>query len=283
MNANPSSTSPTLNANGKPDNPSVTPVEQPKLQVRLKNEDGVVKLILPREAETANAASWNELWEQLQQRLKGGKRFWQPLTAVHLIAYDRLLDARQLQSIADALGDVSLQLQLVETSRRQTAVAAATEGYSITQQSEIAPLATPPAVTQIPLLVEPMYLQMTVRSGMDIRHQGSVIIMGDVNPGGEIFAGGDIIVWGRLRGIAHAGYPTNPQCLIMALQMEPTQLRIADRVARAPESSPAQFEPEIAYVTPQGIRIARSADLKTTPYLNELTNQGSQPADSIFG
>jgi septum site-determining protein MinC len=283
MNANPSSTSPTLNANGKPDNPSVTPAEQPKLQVRLKNEDGVVKLILPREAETANAASWNELWEQLQQRLKGGKRFWQPLTAVHLIAYDRLLDARQLQSIADALGDVSLQLQLVETSRRQTAVAAATEGYSITQQSEIAPLATPPAVTQIPLLVEPMYLQMTVRSGMDIRHQGSVIIMGDVNPGGEIFAGGDIIVWGRLRGIAHAGYPTNPQCLIMALQMEPTQLRIADRVARAPESSPAQFEPEIAYVTPQGIRIARSADLKTTPYLNELTNQGSQPADSIFG
>lgn len=279
MNANPSSTSPTLNANGNPDNPSVTPVEQPKLQVRLKNEDGVVKLILPREAETTNAASWNELWEQLQQRLKGSKRFWQPLTAVHLIAYDRLLDARQLQSIADALGDVSLQLQLVETSRRQTAVAAATEGYSITQQSAIAPLAPPPAAAQIPLLVEPMYLQMTVRSGMDIRHQGSVIIMGDVNPGGEIFAGGDIIVWGRLRGIAHAGYPTNPQCLIMALQMEPTQLRIADRVARAPENPPLQFEPEIAYVTPQGIRIARAADLKTTPYLNELTNQGSQPAD----
>jgi septum site-determining protein MinC len=279
MNANPSSTSPTLNAKGKPDTAPVTSAEQPKLQVRLKNEDGVVKLILPTEAETANSASWNDLWEQLQQRLQGGKRFWQPLTAVHLIAYDRLLDARQLQSIADALGDVSLQLQLVETSRRQTAVAAATEGYSITQQSTIAPLAPPPAAAQIPLLTEPIYLQMTVRSGMDIRHQGSVIIMGDVNPGGEIFAGGDIIVWGRLRGIAHAGYPTNSQCLIMALQMEPTQLRIADRVARAPENQPSQFEPEIAYVTPQGIRIARAADLKITPFLNELTNPGSQQAD----
>lgn len=279
MNANPSSTSPTLNAKGKSDTASVTPAEQPRLQVRLKNEDGVVKLILPTEAETANSVSWNDLWEQLQQRLKGGKRFWQPLTAVHLIAYDRLLDARQLQSIADALGDVSLQLQLVETSRRQTAVAAATEGYSITQQSTIAPLAPPPAAAQIPLLTEPIYLQMTVRSGMDIRHQGSVIIMGDVNPGGEIFAGGDIIVWGRLRGIAHAGYPTNSQCLIMALQMEPTQLRIADRVARAPENPPPQFEPEIAYVTPQGIRIARAADLKITPFLNELTNPGSQQAD----
>jgi septum site-determining protein MinC len=279
MNANPSSLSPTLNAQGKTDTASVTPAEQPKLQVRLKNEDGVVKLILPTEAETANSTSWNDLWEQLQHRLQGGKRFWQPLTAVHLIAYDRLLDARQLQSIADALGDVSLQLQLVETSRRQTAVAAATEGYSITQQSTIAPLAPPPVAAAIPLLVEPMYLQMTVRSGMDIRHPGSVIIMGDINPGGEVVAGGDIIVWGRLRGIAHAGYPANDRCLIMALQMEPTQLRIADRVARAPENPPPQFEAEIAYVTPQGIRIARAADLKTTPYLNELANPNSQSTE----
>jgi septum site-determining protein MinC len=253
--------------------------EQPKLQIRLKNEDGVVKLVLPTTAETPPSASWNDLWEQLQLRLQGAKRFWQPLTAVHLIAHDRLLDARQLQGIADALSDVALQLQLVETSRRQTAVAAATAGYSISQQSKIAPLTPPPIEPQTPILAEPMYLQMTVRSGMDIRHEGTVIIMGDVNPGGEIFAAGDIIVWGRLRGIAHAGYPNNPQCLIMALQMEPTQLRIADRVARAPESPPPQFEPEIAYVTPEGIRIARSVDIKATPYLRDLALPGSQRSD----
>ncbi len=279
MNSDPSSTLPTMNASGETDTTPVTPTEQPKLQLRLKNEDGVVKLILPTEAETPVSVSWNDLWEQLQQRLQGGKRFWQPLTAVHLIAHDRLLDARQLQVIADALSDVSLQLQLVSTSRRQTAVAAATAGYSITQQSTISPLTPQTDEPQTPLVSEPMYLQMTVRSGMDIRHQGSVIIMGDVNPGGEIFAAGDIIVWGRLRGIAHAGYPNNPQCLIMALQMEPTQLRIADRVARAPETPPPQFEPEIAYVTPQGIRIARAIDLKITPYLRELALPISQRAD----
>ena len=246
-----------------------TSTPPPKLQIRLKNEDGVVKLILPTEAETPASASWNDLSEQLQQRLQAGKRFWQPLTAVHLIAKDRLLDARQLQAINQALTEAALQLQLVTTSRRQTAVAAATAGYSVTQQSTIAPI-VPIATESTPILAEPIYLQMTVRSGMDIRHQGNVIIMGDVNPGGEIFAAGDIIVWGRLRGVAHAGYPNNPQCLIMALQMEPTQLRIADRVARAPETPPPQFEPEIAYVTPQGIRIARAIDMKTTPYLREL-------------
>lgn len=280
MNADSASTLSTLNAQGKADPISGNPTEQPKkLQIRLKNEDGVVKLILPIEAETPASASWNDLWEQLQQRLQAGKRFWQPLAVVHLIAQDRLLDARQLQAISDALTDVALQLQLVSTSRRQTAVAAAAAGYCVTQQSTIAPLSPQSTAAIATPTAEPLYLQMTVRSGMDIRHQGTVIIMGDVNPGGEIFAAGDIIIWGRLRGIAHAGYPNNPQCLIMALQMEPTQLRIADRVARAPETPPPQFEPEIAYVTPQGIRIARATELRTTPYLRELALPGSQRSD----
>ncbi|NJS42163.1 hypothetical protein HC766_08145, partial [Candidatus Gracilibacteria bacterium] len=56
-----------------------------------------------------------------------------------------------------------------------------------------------------------------------------------------------------------------------------------DRVARAPETPPPQFEPEIAYITPQGIRIARTLDIKTTPYLRELALPISQRSDGIFG
>ncbi len=280
MNGDSPSTLPTPNNQPEVEtNKAVASMELPKLQIQLKNEDGVVKLILPAESENPASASWDDLWEQIQQRLLGSRRFWQPLAKVHLIAHDRLIDARQLQSINNALLDVQLQLHLVATSRRQTAVAAATAGYSVTQQTKIAPLTSPPAQPPTPLLAEPLYLHMTVRSGMDIRHQGTIVIMGDVNPGGEIFAAGDIIIWGKLRGMAHAGYPNNPQCLIMALQMEPTQLRIADRVARAPENPPPQVEPEIAYVTPQGIRIARAADLKITPYLRELALPGSQLSD----
>jgi septum site-determining protein MinC len=279
MNGDSSSTLPIPNTPTETDSPAPILMDLPKLQIQLKSEDGVVKLILPTAAETPDSSSWNDLWEQLKQRLQGSRRFWQPLAGVHLIAHDRLIDGRQLQAINEALLEVQLQLQLVATSRRQTAVAAATAGYSVTQQTKIAPLTTQSEPPSAPLLAEPLYLHMTVRSGMDIRHQGTIIIMGDVNPGGEIFAAGDIIIWGRLRGMAHAGYPNNPQCLIMALQMEPTQLRIADRVARAPETPPPQFEPEIAYVTPQGIRIARSADLKITPYLRELALPGSQLSD----
>ncbi len=52
----------------------------------------------------------------------------------------------------------------------------------------------------------------------------------------------------------------------MALQMEPTQLRIADAVARAPEKLPMQFSPEVAHIMPQGIRIARASDFSRNQF-----------------
>ena len=235
------------------------------LQVRFKSDEKRLLLILPAEIQTpASATNWPDIWQQLKQRLNSGDRFWQPNTTVHLIAADRLLDGRQLQAIADALYEVQLQLVRVYTSRRQTAVAAATAGYCVEQQ-------VPSALNQTPTpsvpLAEPLYLQMTVRSGIEIRHSGTVVVLGDLNPGGIVVADGDILVWGRLRGIAHAGAGGNFQCLIMALQMEPTQLRIADYLARAPKTQPTQFYPEIAYVTPEGIRITKAADFSKSQFL----------------
>jgi septum site-determining protein MinC len=236
------------------------------VQVRLKSEGERLLLILPPEAEVPGAASWFDLWQQLKHRLNAGDRFWQANSIVHLMAQDRLLDGQKLQEIADALSEVELQLQRVYSSRRQTAVAAAAAGYSVEQQPPSYSLnQTPPEPAQ--LMAEPLYLQLTVRSGVEIRHPGTIVILGDLNPGGAVIAEGDIFVWGRLRGVAHAGAGGNRECRIMALQMEPTQLRIADAVARAPESPPAQFYPEVAYVTPQGIRIARAADFSKTNVL----------------
>jgi septum site-determining protein MinC len=206
--------------------------------------------------------------QQLKQRLNAGERFWLAETSVHLIARDRLLDGRQLQAIADALVEVQLRLTRVYTSRRQTAVAAATAGYSVEQQSSITQM-NPAGAESAQAMEEPLYLQTTLRSGGDIRHNGTVIILGDLNPGSSIVANGDIVVWGRLRGTAYAGAKGNAQCLIMALQMEPTQLRIADFVARAPETPPAQYYPEVAYVAPQGaIRIARALEFQRNQTLD---------------
>jgi septum site-determining protein MinC len=240
--------------------PAITENAVPNVvpQVRFKAEEGRLLLLLPVESELATSATaWADLWQQLKQRINAADRFWQPNTPVYLIARDRLLDARQLQAIADALTEAQLHLKRVYTSRRQTAVAAATSGFSVEQQLPAAHLNRGETGQA---LAEPLYIETTVRSGVEIRHPGTVVVIGDVNPGSSIIADGDVLVWGALRGVAQAGAAGNNRCLIMALRMDPTQIRIADFMARAPETPPNQYTPEVAYVTADGIRIARAAD-----------------------
>ena len=239
------------------------------VQVQFKSEKERLLVILPTEAQIpASEMAWSDIWQQLKLRLNAGDRLRTSSTPVHLVAQDRLLDGRQLQEFAEAFREVQLELKSVASSRRQTAIAAVTSGYSVEQlQPETSLNSEFKAATTTP--ADAMYLEMTVRSGTEIRHPGTVIILGDINPGGIVVAEGDIVIWGRLRGIAHAGAGGNRECLIMALQMEPTQLRIADTVARSPEKPPMQVFPEVAHITPQGIRIARANDFSRNQ-LNRL-------------
>jgi septum site-determining protein MinC len=239
------------------------------IQVQLKSEGERLLVILPDESQIpASELAWSEIWQQLKLRLNASDRFRQSSRPVHLIAKDRLLDGRQLQEFAEVLGEAQLDLKSVATSRRQTAIAAVTSGYSVEQISPDTSLNSQ-SQTPTPISADALYLEMTVRSGTEIRHPGTLVLLGDLNPGGILVAEGDIIVWGRLRGIAHAGAGGNRQCLIMALQMEPTQLRIADAVARSPEKSPMPTFPEVAHITSEGIRIARANDFSRNQ-LNRL-------------
>lgn len=226
-------------------------------QVHLKSEGEKLLLILPTPPPNEDSNYWLQTWQELKYCLKSSDRTWETGTNVYLLSQDRLLDSRQLQAIAEALNEVELQLKCVRTSRRQTAVVAATAGYSVEQETLTPSFPMGTSAARVPL-VEPLYLKTTVRSGTDIRHPGTVIILGDVNPGGKIIADGDILVWGCLRGVTHAGAKGDRECRIMALRMEPTQLRIADVVARAPATAPQELSPEVAYVALQGIRITQA-------------------------
>lgn len=227
-------------------------------QVSVQSEGENISIVLPQDKDVA-ATNWLEIIEQLSCRLNAIERTWSPNTTVYLIARDRLIDTTQLQSIAETLKQFSLELKRVSTSRRQTAVAAASAGYSVEQEHHQEAFVAN-QTQQLAKLVEPLYLQTTLRSGTEIRHPGTVIIVGDLNPGSAAIATGDIVVWGRLRGTAHAGAQGNRKCRIMALKMEPTQLRIADAIARAPEKLPEQFQPEVAYITSEGIRLKNAMD-----------------------
>lgn len=85
----------------------------------------------------------------------------------------------------------------------------------------------------------------TLRSGFSLHHSGHVVVIGDVNPGAEIVASGNVVVWGHLRGMVHAGAEGNEHAIVCALDLSPTQLRIAGQIAVTPHRR-GKTQPELA-------------------------------------
>ncbi len=98
-----------------------------------------------------------------------------------------------------------------------------------------------------------LFLRRTLRSGQRLQFPGDVTLVGDVNPGAELVAGGNVLVWGRVRGLVHAGAFGDRGAMIWALDLNPAQLRIADLIGRPPEQRRGRVRPERAYA--EGDRI----------------------------
>ena len=74
-----------------------------------------------------------------------------------------------------------------------------------------------------------------VRSGQVLKVPGDLLLIGDVNPGGTVMAGGNIFIMGILKGIAHADCNGNEEAVIAASSLKPSQLRISEHINRAPD------------------------------------------------
>lgn len=96
-----------------------------------------------------------------------------------------------------------------------------------------------------------------LRSGASLEFETSVIIIGDVNHGARVVSKGNIIVLGALKGNAFAGATGNTNSFVVALDMSPTQIRIADTIARAPDKPQKQEvkEAKIAFLEDGNIYI----------------------------
>lgn len=102
-----------------------------------------------------------------------------------------------------------------------------------------------------------LLVRRTIRSGQRVYYNGNVVVMGDVNPGAEIICSGDILVLGSLRGVAHAGAEGKVDATVYAFRLEPTQLRIAHYISRAPDGEvPQPSGPEIARVVENLIQVS---------------------------
>lgn len=92
------------------------------------------------------------------------------------------------------------------------------------------------------------FVRKTVRGGQCVRYVGNVVIVGDVNAGAEVYAGGNIMVLGTVRGHVHAGYSGNEKSIIGAFCMQPEIIQIGSIITRSPEGGEKPPYPEIAKI-----------------------------------
>jgi len=196
---------------------------------------------------TVGTAPLEEVLEQLSEQLRPTASFFRGGQAI-LHLGDRAMTQEELGRIDAMIGDFDMAVRCVVATGAMSRRAARALGLRAMSSLE---LSGPTIVGAADAWEgsEGVLVRRTVRSGQVVRHPGHVAVIGDVNAGAEIVAGGDVVVWGRLRGVVHAGAMGDDGAVVCALWMAPIQLRIGQHIARPPEEDEARgMKPEMALV-----------------------------------
>jgi septum site-determining protein MinC len=187
-----------------------------------------------------NAAQFSEVLQSLERQLLASQSFFRGSSA-KLFLHEGTLSDSQMDDIERLIADYGMRLNreplTVQMQRPQ--VEQVTEDTREVGEDNT------------------LLVRRTIRSGQRLHYDGNVVVMGDVNPGAEIVCTGDILVLGSLRGVAHAGVEGKVDATVFAFRLEPTQLRIAHVISRAPdEKLPQPSGPEIARVVENSIQLS---------------------------
>jgi septum site-determining protein MinC len=196
----------------------------------------------------ADGDAWPQASAGLMKRIDDATEFFKGAKLALAIG-PRALSAADLGRLRDELSDREVNLWAVLSDSPLTLKSAQALGLNVALPSS-APArrdAPDPEVDSEEARQEAVYVRRTLRSGRSVRHPGHVIVVGDVNPGAEIVAEGDIVVWGRLRGTVHAGAGGEKAAIVCALDLSPTQLRIANCIAISPPRK-GEPRPELARI-----------------------------------
>ncbi|GAA0334051.1 septum site-determining protein MinC [Bacillus carboniphilus] len=180
-----------------------------------------------------DSCSFSQLLEELEIKLSGHYEGQEdkPLVQVHIQTGLRYLSEDQ----KEVLSDLVRQKKNLVVGSIHSQVITREEAQKLKEENEIV------SVTRV------------IRSGQVLKVPGDLLLIGDVNPGGTVIAGGNIFVMGVLRGIAHAGFEGNKEAVVVASKMTPSQLRIADSFNRAPDQYDENgHDMECAYIDQEG-------------------------------
>ena len=182
------------------------------------------------------AGEWGELQTLLFTQIDERSAFFRG-ARLALDVGNQPLRVAELSKLRDGLSEREVSLWAVVSESPKTVQTAQLLGLAtrISKQRKAEKL--PPPVVDAGSDETALWIQRTLRSGTRIEYPGNVVVMGDVNPGAEIAAEGNVLIWGRLRGSVHAGAvfrtgaSQKQDAFVCALTMNPTRLQIASEIA----------------------------------------------------
>lgn len=189
---------------------------------------------------------WTEVRQSLLEQIDQQGEFLRG-ARIALDVGTQILKAVDLGALRNELSERGLTLWAVLSSSPTTEQTAQTLGLATRISKPLPDRAMHSLDTSLSGGDPAVLVKRTLRSGYRLEHPGSVVVIGDVNPGAEIIAGGDVIVWGRLRGMVHAGAEGQEKAVVCALDLAPTQLRIAGLIAITPKRRGKAY-PEMARI-----------------------------------
>lgn len=209
--------------------------------------------------------NWLDLLQHLDERLTQAAGFFRGGRVALDVGARPLLET-ELDQVLALLEQHGMKLGVVRTLAERTFEAAVTLGIA-------AKLETAEGATDAEIEAAEsnwgnerhFVYRGNLRAGQVLERREHILVLGDVNPGAVVNSHGDILVWGRLRGIAQAGAGGDRQAVVLALHLEPVQLRIAGVIAVGDGQGArngrrwlwkgVEKRPEIAYVAGEQIVI----------------------------
>jgi septum site-determining protein MinC len=175
--------------------------------------------------------SFEEIKDALTQKMVDAKGFFKDgKTAITFKGRD-LTEAEEQDLLDIIAAQTDLSITFAQSAGLTDSRAAVTEDAKPTGEEE-----TQKRTIDVFSENNTVFKIESLRSGQSLRHAGSVVVVGDVNPGAEVIAEGNVVVLGKLLGMAHAGCTGVAGCIVAALRLQPVQLRIGDKITYFPKN-----------------------------------------------
>ena len=219
--------------------------------VTIKGGKKGITVVLDKEC------SFLELKKKLEEKFEASAKFFNDANLA-LTFEGRNLSSREENELIEVINKVSDLNILCVINNNQTTV----------MQDKIDEILESQLTQRLNSIDKPCHFYKgTLRSGQIFETEGSAVILGDVNPGGKVVAGDNVVVLGSLKGYISAGCndSSNSNAFVYALEMKPMQIQIGDIIARSQDSEPSPkrrfkkdepvIEPKIAYIYDNNIYI----------------------------